>query len=154
HPDGLEMKLSSGAFECKAFVREHLAEPLNLIDAEVSIHGVFGGVYDPNFSLIGFQVLAPDWGEVRILKKPPQELFSLPLRPVRHFLRLTPEGTFTHRVHVRGTVLVQRPGRFLSIRDRGEALWIRSEQRLQVKPGDIVDAVGFPVIGEYASAMQ
>ncbi len=152
---GLVLNLSSGAFECNVFVLSHPSFPPEIIDARVRIRGVFAGLYDSTSTrFIGFQILTPNWSNVQIVERPPQGLFSLPLRPIPLFLRLTPEGAFTHRVHVRGAVLMQELGRSVSIRDHGLALWVRTTQPLPLKVGDLIDAVGFPVIGDYMPVMR
>jgi len=150
---GLVLNLSAGAFECRVFVLKYPSPQPEIIDAHVLIRGVFSGLYDSTSNrFIGFQVLTPSWDNVKVLKRPPQAQFSLPVRPIPLFLRLTPEGAFTHRVHVRGTVLFQEMGR-LSVRDHGQALWVRTTQSSTLQAGDLIDAVGFPAIGDYTPVM-
>lgn len=152
---GLVLKLSSGAFECSVFALRHPTPLPEIVDARVRVRGVFAGVYDSTATrFVGFQILTATWNNVQILERPAQGMFSLPLRPIALFLRLTPEGVFTHRVHVRGTVLLQRLGRFVVIRDQGLSLWVRTTQPLPLQVGDLVDAVGFPAVGDYRPAMR
>ena len=152
---GLVLSVSFGAFDCRVFVLNHPPLPADLIDTRVRIQGVFGGLYDSDTSrILGFQVLVPSWSDVHILERAPQGLFALPLRPIRLLLRLTPEGAFTHRVRVQGTVLLQRPGQFVSLREQGEALWVRTTQTLPLNVGDVIDAVGFPAPGDYMPEMR
>jgi len=67
----------------------------------VRIRGVFAGLYDPSsVRVIGFQVLTASWSDVKVLERRPQGLWSVPARPIRWLLRLTPEGGFAHRVYL------------------------------------------------------
>jgi PAS domain S-box-containing protein len=151
---GLVLNFSAGAFECRVFVLEYPSPPPGITDAHVLIRGVFSGLYDSTSNrFIGFQILTPSWENVQVLKRPPQAQFSLPVRPIPLFLRLTPEGAFTHRVHVRGTVLFQQTG-LVSVRDQGQALWVRTMQSSTLKAGDLIDAVGFPAIGDFTPVMR
>jgi PAS domain S-box-containing protein len=151
---GLALNVSFGAFECRVFVLKYPSFPSDIIDTRVRIRGVFSGLYDPtNSRFMGFQILTPNWSNVHILERATQGLFSLPLRPFHMFLRLTPDGAFTHRVHARGTVLLEWQRHLISIRDDGVTLWVRTAQQLSLKPGDLIDAVGFPAAGDYTPVM-
>jgi len=151
---GLVLNFSAGAFECEVFVLKFPSPRPEIIDAHVLIHGVFSGL-DESLSnrFIRFQILTPSWNNLLVLNRPPQAQFSLPVRPVPLFLRLTPEGAFAHRVRVRGTVLFHQAG-LVSVRDHGQTLWVRTAQSNTLKAGDLIDAMGFPAIGDYAPVMR
>jgi PAS domain S-box-containing protein len=152
---GLVLNVSSGAFECSVFVLKYPSLPTDIVDGRIRIRGVFSGLYDSsNTRFIGFQALTPSWSDVKVLERPTQQLWSVPARPMRTFLRLTPEGAFTHRVHVRGVVTFQQVGRFLCVRDSGGALLVNTTQPTPLKVGDLIDAMGFPAIGDYTGIMR
>jgi PAS domain S-box-containing protein len=151
---GLVLNLSAGAFECRVFVLKYPTPQADITDARVRIRGVFAGLYDSTSThFIGFEILTGSWENVKVLNRPSQALFTLPVRPIPLFLRLTPEGAFTHRVHVRGAVLFQRMG-LVSVRDQGQALWVKTAQPTALKAGDLIDAVGFPATGDYTPVMR
>jgi PAS domain S-box-containing protein len=152
---GLVLNVSSGAFECSVFVLKYPTLPADIVDSQIRVRGVFSGLYDPSSNrFIGFQVLTPSGADVKILERPTQGLWSVPVRPIRLFLRLTPEGAFTHRVRVRGVVTLQRLGRFLCLRDNEGALLVNTTQPTPLKAGDLVDATGYPAIGDYTAIMR
>jgi PAS domain S-box-containing protein len=152
---GLVLNLSSGAFECSVFVLKYPSLPTDIVDGQVRVRGVFGGLYDPSsVQFIGFHVLTPSWADVKLLERPTQRLWSAPVRPIRLLLRLTPEGAFTHRVHVRGVVTFQQLGRSLCIRDSEEGLLVNTTQPTPVKVGDLIDATGYPAMGDYTVIMR
>jgi PAS domain S-box-containing protein len=152
---GLVLNVASGAFECSVFVLKYPSVPADIVDGRIRVRGVFSGLYDPSsVRFIGFQVLTPSWSDVEVLERPTQALWSVPVRPIPLFLRLTPQGAFTHRVHVRGVVTLQQLGRFLCIRDSGGALLVNTIQPTPLKVGDLIDAMGFPALGDYAVIMR
>ncbi|MFZ0964579.1 MAG: PAS domain S-box protein, partial [Terriglobia bacterium] len=59
-----------------------------------------------------------------------------------------------HRVRVRGQVTLQWPGEWLFIQDATQGLFIPTVQETPLKLGDVVDAVGFPAMGEYAVMLE
>ena len=152
---GLVLNVSSGAFECSVFVLKYPSLPTDIIDGRIRARGVFSGLYDSsNTRFIGFQVLTPSWNDVELLERPTRGLWSAPVRPTRLFLWLTPEGAFTHRVHVRGVVTLQQLGRFLCIRDGEGALLVNTTQATPLKVGDLIEAMGYPAVGDYTVIMR
>ena len=164
----LTMNASAGAFQFRVFAPDYGPPPADLVDAEVRIRGAFAGMYTSSGLFTGFQVLVPNRSAIQILRRPSDGLFSLPLRPIHLFLRLTPEGAFTHRVRVQGVVTYQGAG-LLCIRDRDGALLVHLtlplaqgpnavsrpvETSNPVQVGDLVDVVGFPDRGEYTPVMR
>jgi hypothetical protein len=164
----LTMNASAGAFQFRVYAPDYGSAPADLVDAEVRIRGVFAGTYTSIGLFTGFQVLVPNRAAIQIVRRPLGGLFSLPVRPSRLFLRLTPEGAFTHRVRVQGVVTYQGEG-LLCIRDQDGALLVHLtlllaqgpnavsrpvETSNPVQVGDLVDAVGFPDRGDYTPVMR
>ncbi|MGA2984086.1 MAG: PAS domain S-box protein [Terriglobia bacterium] len=164
----LTLNVSTDTLQFRVFVPDYGTPPIDLVDAAVRIRGVFGGTYTPSGLFTGFQLLVPSRNEIQIVRRRSGGLFSLPVRPIQFFLRLTPEGAFTHRVRVQGVVTYQGAG-LLCIRDQDAALLIHlgvastegpqdaipplSGRLTDVKVGDLVDVVGFPDRGEYTPVM-
>jgi len=165
----LTLNVSAGALQFRVFVPDYGASPIDLVDAAVRIRGVFGGTYTPGNMFTGFQLLVPSPGDFQIVRRRSGGLYTLPVRPIQFFLRLTPEGAFTHRVRVQGVVTYQGPG-ILCIRDQDAALLVhlgmpstkglpdaqppRSGSLDSVRVGDLVDVVGFPDRGDYTPVMR
>ncbi len=152
--DRLVLNASAGTFEFRTIILNYRPLSTDLVDAKIHIRGVFGGIYTSKQQLVGFQLLVPNRDCIQIVERPPGELFSLPVRPIHFLVRLTPEGAFGHRVHVQGVVTCQRLRRSLCIRDSGGSLLIKTSLSTPVKVGDLIDAVGFPAIGEYTPVMR
>ena len=150
----LTLNVSAGTFEFRTTILNYRPLSTDLVDAKVHIRGVLGSIYTSKQQLVGFQLLVPNHDCIQTLERPPGDLFSLPIRPIHYLVRLSPEGAFGHRVHVQGVVTCQRSRRSLCIRDSGGTLLIRTSLSTPVKAGDLIDAVGFPAIGEYTSIMR
>jgi PAS domain S-box-containing protein len=152
---GLVLNVSSGAFECSVFVLKYSSVPTEIVDGQIRVRGVFSGLYDPRSErFIGFQVLTPSWSDVELLKQPTQALWLSPVRPLRMFLKLTPEGAFSHRLRVCGVVTLQELGRFVCIRDTEGALLVKTTQPTPLKVGDLIESIGYPALGDYTVIMR
>ena len=165
----LTLNASAGAFQFKVFAHDYGPPPMDLVDAVVRIRGVFAGFYTDSGLFTGVQVLVPNRSGIEIVRRRTGGLFSLPVRPIRLFLRLTPEGAFTHRVRVQGVVTYQGSG-LLCIGDHNDALLIHlgmpstqappeavsqpGGESTSVKVGDLVEVVGFPAWGESTPVMR
>jgi len=73
--------------------------------------------------------------------------------PMASLLQFNSEGYYGRRVEVRGVVTEQK-GNSLFIQDQGASLYVKSHQDTPVDPGDIVEVVGFPVLGQYAPVLE
>jgi PAS domain S-box-containing protein len=152
---GLILNVFSGAYECSVFVLNYLSLPADIVDGKVRVRGVVAGVYDSSSTrLVGFQVLTPGWSDVQVLEKPTPAMWSAPVRPMGQFLRLTLDGAFTHRVHVQGVVTFQQVGKSLCIRGSDGALLIHTTQLTPLKPGDQIQATGFPALTNFSAIMR
>ena len=73
--------------------------------------------------------------------------------PMGSLLQFNSEGYYGRRVKVRGMVTEQK-GESLFLQDRGATLCVKSQQSTPVVPGDIVEVMGFPVLGQYAPVLE
>jgi signal transduction histidine kinase len=122
-----------------------------LIDAEVSVRGVCIAQVNSKEQLIQVAIRAPSMAEVSVTKPAPADPFAVPLRKCSHLLHYAPREEHGHRVKVRGVVTFQQPGRTLFIADETQGLYLQTRQTTPLQPGDVVEALGFPVTSEYVS---
>ena len=120
-----------------------------LIDARVRMHAVVAPVFNSNRQTTGARLFFPTLREVTIEEPAPADPFGLPVHRINDLLTFTPNISFPRRVHVRGRVALQWPGRSLCIADADQGLCVATAQTTPVKPGDVADVVGFPAIGQY-----
>jgi two-component system, sensor histidine kinase and response regulator len=121
--------------------------PLSFVDAKVRLRGVCGALFNARNQLVGAVLYVPSLHQVSTMEAAPAEPFSVPTVPIAQLGRFSPKGTESHRIKVRGTVTAQLPGRWLFVRDDTGALSVLTEDRASVRPGDVVEVVGFPSTG-------
>jgi two-component system sensor histidine kinase/response regulator len=125
-----------------------------LVDGVVKVRGACGTLFNDKRQLVGIQLFVPNLDQVRIEERAPSDAYTLPIVPSRSLMLFTPEKASGHRVRVRGIVTLQRLGRSLFIQDGTGSLYVQSRQPTQLYPGDTVEAVGFPAVGEYAPFLE
>jgi signal transduction histidine kinase/ActR/RegA family two-component response regulator len=128
--------------------------PDRLIDSRVSFHGACGATFNSKRQLTGVVVYLQDLKDLVIEEMPGASLARFPLRRADSLLRFTLDTSPDQRVRVRGVVTFQQLGRAIFIRDGDQDLMALSHQKLRVNPGDQVEVLGFPSLGEYAPILQ
>ena len=125
-----------------------------LIDAKILIHANEAPFYTRNRQMTGVRLFFPSLHEVKVEQAGPPDAFSLPLQPINSLMRFAPDITDRHRVHVRGRVTLEWPGRSLCIQDGTQGLCVATLQTTSLQPGDIADAAGFPVPSTYNPTLE
>jgi diguanylate cyclase (GGDEF)-like protein/PAS domain S-box-containing protein len=128
--------------------------PQKLVDSRVAIHGVCGTLFNKRNQLIGVVLYVPGLSQVKTQEEGPADPFAIPVRPIGSLLRFTPQGGLGHRLRVQGVVALQLMGSSLFIQDGNQGLRVETKQAASVQPGDRVDVVGFPLVGEYTPVLQ
>ena len=130
------------------------ADAGRLIDAQVQVQGVClhftnvrGQAWDRRLVVYGMD-------GIRVDRQAPADPFTLPLYTIDHLLKFSPEGSSPHRVRVQGTLTWGQPGASLFIQDGRRGLQVLSSQGGELRPGDRIEAVGFPSMGEYYARLE
>ncbi len=74
--------------------------------------------------------------------------------PLSSLLTFAPGTGNQRRVRVRGVVGFQQPGKAFFLQAEGRGLRVLTEQPMNLSVGDVVDAVGFPAMGESAPVLE
>jgi signal transduction histidine kinase/CheY-like chemotaxis protein len=128
--------------------------PAELVDAKVRFQGVCGAAFNARNQLISVQLYVSSLGQVSVVEPAGAEPFSLPTVAIARLARFSPRRTETHRVKIRGTVSLQVRGKILFVRDATGALRVASSDPTLLRPGDEVEAVGFPSTGGYTPSLE
>jgi signal transduction histidine kinase len=124
-----------------------------LIDSTVRVRGVLGSNRNSRR-----QIVAPLlWATGRNLfieERAAEDPFATPIRSVSSLLRFVPEAAPSHRVRIRGTVTHQDRGKSVFVRDGMQGLWLQTRETAPLKPGDMIEAVGFEGMGKYSPILQ
>jgi signal transduction histidine kinase len=73
--------------------------------------------------------------------------------PLASLLQFNSKGYYGRRVKVQGVVTEQKENS-LFIQNGGASLYVKTGQADPVAPGDLVQVVGFPVLGQYAPMLE
>jgi signal transduction histidine kinase/lysophospholipase L1-like esterase len=125
-------------------------------DAEVMVDGICLHRYNRKRQALvpALQVSAD--APVVIEKPAPPDPFSAPIRSPANLWTFSPQNfyAYRHRMHVRGTVTHAQSGSSIWIRDHNKGLNVRTSQQDQLRPGDVIDTLGFPAFGMNAPRLE
>ncbi|HWA87637.1 MAG TPA: ATP-binding protein [Opitutus sp.] len=110
----------------------------------IRANGVCRAITDANRQLTGIELWVPTVDDVVIEEPKPADPFSVPLRSIASLRRFNTIDSFNRRVRVVGTVLYQESGAYLNLQQDDQSLVVYSRDPAGVRPGDRVEAVGFP----------
>lgn len=127
--------------------------PEALIDAEVRLPGVIFYLFNKSRQVISPLLVVPTGAAFTVEKAAPANPYATPVLNSGNLLRFAPQGTYGHRVHLRGTVIHHVPGEMLWIRDQAGGLRVQTRQTNSLTPGHRVDVLGFPSRGDYSPVL-
>lgn len=116
------------------------------VDSEVLLEGVCGSLFNAQRQLTAVLLYVPRVSFITIEAHAPRV-------PVSSLLTFTPGTGIQHRVRVRGVVEYQQRGKALFLQSEGRGLRVLTEQDTKLNIGDVVDAVGFPAMGDSAPVL-
>ncbi|MFZ0745222.1 MAG: GGDEF domain-containing protein [Terracidiphilus sp.] len=125
-----------------------------LVDSLIKVHGNSGPVFNLKRQMVGVHLFFPSLETVKIIQAAPPDPFAMPAVSIPQLLRFRPGLQLAHRVHVRGRVTLQWPGRTLCIQQANDGLCMQTVQTNPVSAGELVDVVGFPTIREYKATLE
>ena len=138
----LAMSVSSGGSEFSVRAPLGASQDISFwMNKEVLIQGVCGTLFNAERQLVGLLFYVPRLEFIR-MEPPADEV------PFASLMRFSPDRPVGHKVRVRGVAAYQRPGNVLYLQSDGKGLRVFAHQDTPVHVGDIVDALGFPSVGE------
>ena len=126
---------------------QHEQDFSSWVDAELTVEGVCGSLFNNQRQLIGVLFYVPD---LRFIHVETQERAVA----IASLMRFSPGGGSRHRVRVQGVVEYQQLGSALFIEGEGHGLRVLTQQANALAAGDIVDVLGFPATGESAPVLE
>jgi signal transduction histidine kinase len=133
------------------------------IDARVRLRGNAGTLFGQTGQLRGVSIFGGHTSDIEVLSPAPDP-FMLPVRAVRTIYNYSPGGEVNRRVRVRGVVtsqVLRRPVQMndfptsltfsygphvIYLRDADSGAQIETEQDTRVRPGQVIEASGFPAV--------
>lgn len=125
-----------------------------LIDAAVRLRGVaavnvnkHGHVVEPSFRV-------PSSAEISIIEPAQADVFSRPLVRVQGLMKVTQGARFPNRVRTSGIVTRRLSDTRFFVRDGELGLKVESTIPVNFRPGDVIEAAGFPVMLDGQEVME
>jgi signal transduction histidine kinase len=150
----VKMKLASGSARVVVEISGQL-NPEEYVGAEVRLRGLCFNLHNRNRQFVRPFVQVPRGVDVVIETAPPERPFSGEPQPIASTLRFEQlSDKQGHRMHIRGVVIHHQPGTALWVRDRDHSLRVETTQLETLRPGDEVDVLGFPALGDYSAVLE
>ena len=150
----VKLKLASGSARVIVEVNGGF-DPKDYVDAEIRLQGLCFNLHNRNRQFVRPFVQVPRGVDVVIEKAAPKDPFAGEPHSVASLLQFDQlTGEHGHRVHVRGVVVHHRPGSVLWVRDHDRSLRVDTTHADELQPGDEVDVLGFPALGEYSAVLK
>jgi signal transduction histidine kinase len=105
---------------------------------------VCAAVANARHQLKGIQIWAPEVKFFQVEEAAPDDLFTVPLRPLESLRRFNSQNALNQRVRTVGTVVLHMPGHHLYVQSGVDSVLALSRQPEVLQPGDQVEVVGFP----------
>jgi signal transduction histidine kinase len=149
HEPALDMNLSAngGQFKVRVPIFSSQVDPSSWVGHEVAIEGVCGSLSNVWRQLVGLMLYVPRLSFIKIEGKVKEASVSA-------LLRFSPDSATSERVRVQGVVSYQERGKAVYLQSSGRGLRVLSQQDTVLEPGDLVEALGFPVLGESEPVLE
>ena len=148
----LKLALDDGPIAAMAVISPGV-DYAGLIDATITIRGNAGPSYNRQRQLTGAHMMFPGMAAVRVIEPAPAHPFATPVEPIGSLLVFSPHSDFRHRAHVRGALTLLWPGRVLCLQEGARGVCGPTAQTTPLKPGEAIDAIGFPAMGELSPSL-
>jgi hypothetical protein len=150
----VDFVISSGRLQVEVgTARDNKTDFSSLVHARVRVSGSTGPTFNQRGQIIGMSVYAPSLDYIQILKPAPADPFSTQLSPVNRVFDYKPGTGSEHPVHIRG-VVTARWGKTVFLSDGIHSASILNIEMTTLKPGDMVEAVGYPSLGDASHTME
>lgn len=143
----IQLKLACNGGDVDAIIDSTvLSRYKALLDSEVDVTGVEGGRFDGKMNQVGVILHVPLESNIKVVRPSGRDPWSLPIVPMGNILKSYHVVDQSTRVHVQGTLTYQQVGSAIVLQNKEHSLWVKTDDNNLMRPGDIVDATGFPDI--------
>ena len=143
-----DLSTTGGPLRCTAVV-EPGTRYQDFVDAIVRIHGNVAPVFNRNRQLVGSRLLFAGVRQITIESPASPATPDSPIVPISKILQYVPGQSLQRRVHIRGRVTLQWPGRILCIQDHAEGICVDTTETTALPLGTLVDVLGFPTTQDF-----
>ena len=146
-----DVLIASGGYRLHAFPKTPPSiDPMSLIGAKVRVRGTAAASFNRTLRHMTSVVLfVPQHEDFIIEELEPIDAFDEPLLPLNSIAQYQRDLVPGKRAHVKGVVILQRPGEDVFLKDESGGLHIRTSQTERLALGEVVEAAGFPDFGRF-----
>jgi hypothetical protein len=129
-------------------------DPIRLLDSQVRVEGVAGGVFDGKFQQIGAEMWISSAQHIQVLQPAASDPTKLPLTAINRIMAGYFAQDLSQRVHVRGSLTLYQPGLQMVLETpERQAVLVSSYEQSTLHMGQVVDVVGFPDPHQYSEML-
>lgn len=130
--------------------------PPGLLDARVVVRGICGSDLNARNQVTGITLYAPTLQQVETLERAPADPFEVPTTPIAAVATFDPERVAGRRVKVAGQMTLNLPMQGLFLQDQSGGIHVETPLAggSDLKPGDLVEVLGFPAFGEFSPHLE
>lgn len=130
--------------------------PSSLLDASVRVQGICGSDVNGRNQLNGITLYAPSLKHIQIIEAPPADPFDIPSTPIAAVATFNPERVAGRRVKVAGVVTLNLSDQSLYLQDNSGGIRVQTElaHPPTLRPGDSVEVLGFPAMGDFSPHLE
>jgi signal transduction histidine kinase len=141
-----DVEIGSGGYRLHAFPPTPTdIDPVALVGARVRVKGTIAASFNAALRrMVSVVLFVPLRSDFIVEETEPGNPFDEPLSPLTGIAQYRRDLVPGQRVHVRGTVTLQRRGEDLFLEDETGGLHVRTRQADSLANGDVIDVVGFP----------
>lgn len=126
----------------------------SLIDAEVVIRGVAAVNVNAQKHVVEPSFRVPSFAEISVRRPGGSDPFAQALVPLDGLMRFSHGVQHQHRVRTKGVVTRRLSETTLFLRDGSNSVKVETAGPQSLRPGDVVEAAGFPVMSEGMAVVQ
>ena len=119
----------------------------------IRVSGTYACAFNQRRQLWSGGFLYTTLDQIHIVEQPSVSGFTLPIIPIADIGRFTPTGR-SDLQHIQGTITGVRDGQGFFVEDSGGSCWVESPVRKEFRVGQLVDAVGFPVLKRSVTSLE
>ena len=148
----LRLDVVWGSHRFVAFVAGVTKIPSWLLNSRVRFRGVCGAITNFRGQLLGVQISVPGLAFIQL--EGLAESTHLPLLRINELLRFSAEMNLEQRSRTQGTVIFTHPEGPTYLNDSNSGLLIKTHTKVDLKAGDLVEAVGTARLGGFAPFLE
>ncbi len=128
--------------------------PAYLIDALVSVQGACTSELNARRQLSGITLHVPSLEQIKILEPAPADPFAIATTRIDAVATFDPDRFAGRRLKIQGVVTLRLTGQGFIMQDASGGMRVLTRQTNEVRLGDLVEAIGFPAIGNFSPYLE